>query len=79
MKVILEMIKERERAFIIIKVVVDMKEIIEMVKKMEKVYFIGMAGIDMKVTGKMIIWKEKELSILIMVIEEWGIILMINQ
>ena len=79
MKVILEMIKENERTFIILKVVTNMKEIGEILIKKEKVYFIGMMVKGMKEIGKIVKEKEKEFFIIITVIEEWVIILMINR
>ena len=50
-----------------------------MVIKKEKVFIIIMMVIDMKVNGEMIKNKEKELNIIAMAIEEWVIIITINQ
>ena len=47
------MINQKEKEFIIIKMVIDMKEIIKMIKKMEKEFIIMLMVIDMKEIIKM--------------------------
>jgi len=50
-----------------------------MIKKKEKEFFIGKMVTDMKVNRKIIKEKEKELCIILMEIEKWAIIQMINE
>jgi hypothetical protein len=50
----------------------------KMEKEREKEFIIIIMVIDLKVNGVMIIKKEKELNIFIMVIEGWEIIIMVT-
>ena len=59
MKVIIKMIKEKEKEYIIIIMEIDMKVIIKMINKKEKEYITLKIEIAMKVIIKMIKKKEK--------------------
>ena len=76
-------IKKKEEEFIIGIIAnskeIDMKVILKMDYQKEKEFFIIIMVIYIKVNGEMIKKKVKEFFILIMVIEEWVIIIMINQ
>ena len=60
-------------------IMINMKGILKMVNQMEKVYIIFTMVTDMKANFEIGKKKEKVYIIIIMVIEEWVIILMINQ
>ena len=55
MKEILKMIKEKEKEYIIIKMVIDMKEILKMVKEKEKEYFILIKNLGKEIDMKEIL------------------------
>ena len=57
----------KEKVYIIIKKVTNMKVNIKMVKKMERVYIIIAKGIDMRVNIKMIKGMEKVLIIIMII------------
>jgi len=58
---------------------IGMMVIRKMEKEREKEFIIIIMVIDLKVNGVMIIKKEKELNIFIMVIEGWEIIIMVTE
>ena len=59
----------KEKEYIIIMMVIDMKVIGKMIKKKEKEYIIIRMEQDMKEIGKMVNQKEKEYIIIMMVID----------
>ena len=75
------MIKQMEKEFFIMLMVIDMKEILKIIKEMEKELIIIIEShakvIDMKEIIEMINLREKEYFIIKMVIEEWVISLMV--